>query len=641
MEIYFDVETKSSVSLSKRGTEKYLSVKAADILCVGYRTSLTSPTSLWIPHHEPAPDCFLHPEGNTYFAHNAMFEYRVLSILGGKYGIPHIPYSQFVDVMALVARYGFPQSLDGAAKVLVGQSKISLAPKFMEKMTQPPWEYTQEEWDLFCEYCKNDVDIMCEVIKALPKDRLSDSEQQIWLDTCGINLHGVPVDSISASVISEIIDYYVEQKLTLLDELTDGEVQNVTQRVKLRRWINDNGGDIPNLKKNTVRDCLSEDYRPDWMTEKLYNVLDLVRLFGSTSITKYKSIINQFHKGRIYHNLKYHGAHTGRETGLGFQIHNLPRASVKDPEAEIQKFMDDSIYESGNDPVFIAKALIRPMIKTTKRYILVVLDYSGIENRVLYWLTEDEKGYSNIFNNIDEYIEFASLMYNVPESEVTKAMRDFGKVVVLGAGYGLSAGGLAEQCYDWGLRIPYDECEKAINLYRNLHPQVKASWNILEGQAKSAVYNHRQKFPAYGCSFKVTKDRNKNDWLVLTIPSGRKVFYFSPRMGKGDYGQEIKYDGVDAVSKKWTVLNYYRNKIIENIVQATARDILMEGRRRLINAGYKVIASVHDENIIELRYGNHESEWAKIKSIMETSPSWFNKMPLGVTGYCSRRYKKD
>ena len=608
-------------------------------MCLAYKERMDGTTKLWVPSYDPTPECFLNPSGNTYYAHNAMFEYRVLSILGGRYNIPHIPCDQFIDVMALVARYGFPQSLDDAAKVLVGSGKTNLPPKFMEKMTQPPWDYTDEDFHLFCEYCKNDVDIMCQIIQALPFEVLSDYEQQLWLDTCLINLNGVPVDVKSAGRISEVAEDYVEQRTSIIDDLTDGAIQSIRQHVKLKEWINENGGDIPNLKKTTVRDCLSEDYTPDWMTPILYQVLELRHLFGTTANAKYRQIVNQFHRGRIYHNLKYHGAHTGRETGGGFQIHNLPRASVKDPEAEIAKFWDYSIY--AENPVFSAKALIRPMICTNKKTILGVWDYSGIENRVLYWLTEDAKGYDNVLDGIDEYIQFASLMYNIPESEVTKDMRNFGKVVVLGAGYGLSPGGLMDQCYDWGLRMSYEDCERAINIYRGLHPQVKASWSILESQAKQAVYNPKRKYDAYGCAFRVSYDKHTNPWLVLTIPSGRKVFYFSPRMGKGDFGPEIKYDGVDSQTKKWTVLNYYRNKIIENIVQATARDILMEGRRRIIDEGYKVIASVHDENIVELNYGDHEAEWAKIKSIMETPPSWFNKMPLGVEGYCSKRYKKD
>lgn len=638
-EVYFDIETRSTNDLKKEGKYKYFYSSFADIVSIAYRIGLDGITNVWVPDHDDPPEVFVKPQGHTFYAFNISFDRTGINKLGGKYGLGHIKLEQCVDVQALVARYGYPQKLDTVAQVLLGTGKLESGTRLINRISKPPFEYTHAEFEEFLAYNKRDVDIMCDLLKKLPNSRLSPYEQKIWEDTEKINAIGVPVDLSSAQRIQAIVTEYIEDETECLCELTDGEVVKITQVAAIKNYVNDRGGDLPDVSKETLASILNAEYLPDWMTSKMLKLLQLRQLFGSSSIAKYKSIMRQYHKGRIYDNLRYFGAHTGRETGRGFQIHNLPRAKVKDPDAEIQKFYTLDILKE--DPVFSAKALIRPMIRTGKKTILGVWDYKSIENRILYWFARDYRTLFKVKQDFDEYVEFASIMYKLPPDKIGGELRNFGKVVVLGSGYGLSPGGLFKQCSDWGLDVTYEECERAVYLYRNMHPKVKAIWYQLSNAAKRAVMHKGVLVQQDRCKFVVKKDRGDTEWLTLRLPSGRNIYYNSPSIAVGNYGPEVHHMGVDSTTKKWSVQQLYHSRIIENIIQALARDVLMYGRRKIIDEGYNVIASIHDENVVELPYRNHKAHWQKIKALMEIPPPWLDDMTLAVEGYCSRRYKKD
>lgn len=635
--VYFDIETKSNVDLAKVGLYNYVNATQAEILMIAYRVGINSKTELWLPRGSNAPDVFKNPSEHTFYAMNIQFDRTFINKHGGKYGCGFLDVSNCIDVMALTARYGFPKSLDYAGEVMVGVGKDTAGKTLIDKITQPPWQYSIEEFNRFVNYCISDVDLMCKIIEELPSDRLDSFEQQIWEDTVKINETGIPVDVISAQRIYSIVQRYIEEETEELPELTDYKIRTVNQTIAIKEWINEQGGDLIDLSKETVNDVLRRN--PEWMTPEIKAVLALRSMLGKSSIAKYKKIIDQSYQGRMYNNFVYFGGHTGREAGRGFQMQNLPREKVSDPEKEIEKFFDMSILKF--NPVRSAKALIRSMIKTSKTTTLGVRDYSAIEFRVILWLANETDALERIRNGEKTYRIFAAQLYKLMPDKVSSEQRNFGKTAVLGCGFGLTAAGLHKQCIAYGIDVTYDECEMAVNHYRTIYSNVTLMWKAYFDAVTFAISDPGNSYKCYKCNFKYVRDRNNYMWLVVTLPSDRNMYYFEPEVDIDGYWKEITYWGLKGTTKKWTQLDLHRGKLTENIVQAIARDILMDGRRRLLNNGHKVIASIHDENIIEMPLSSYQSDFDDMKRTMEQSPYWAKDLPLATTGYIERRYKKD
>lgn len=636
-----DFETKSSVPID-RGLMNYLHTKDSDIFCFTYSIDF-GPTDIWIPGMSfPFKDL---KDIEHFYAHNCEFDFCVWNFIGRKhYGFPLLPLKKCIDSMAICARFNLPLGLDEAAKVLhLPQKKDTEGKKLMQRVTQPPFDATYDEERRFMKYGMQDTTVLVELVKALPVKKLSIPEQEAWELTVKINLRGVPVDVESCRRIRFVANKYIEEKGKDVDELTGGAVQRVTQTVRLREWVNSYGYNMPDFQKDTVHKwALRDDLEPE-----VKAVLELRAELGASSIAKYKRILQHQYFGFLYEILVYHKAGTGRWAGRGAQLHNFPRATIDEEkhgsvEEIIQAFQDMSILDMGDilSPVFAAKALLRAMLCAPEGKIFGVLDYKGIENRGLLWVVMDYDALEEIRRGLDQYISMAATLYEVAYEEINSKQRFMGKTLVLGCGYNLGGPGFMEYAAGYGIAISENESDSAVNTYREKYPKVRQFWYKVRDCAIAAIDYPGQKFTYKRCGFKVVHDKRGEAWLVLTLPSGRELYYYQPKVKEDKFGPVATHMGVNSTTHQWQRLKLIPGRITENIIQALGRDLLLFHKMLLEKEGIRVILSVHDEIITLLDEEHAEAQFARQKQIMTTLPPWAEGLPLEVEGGLLKRYKK-
>jgi len=631
-QIVMDFETKSDIDLSKAGSVKYLNGKDADIICLGYKIE-DEPTELWIPGHD-LPDCVKNPDNYTWVAHNAQFDFHVWHMIGAiKYNFPSNRLQNWVDTMALCGRFTYPQALEKAGKVLeLNIQKNPRGKALIKKICCPPFQYTHSELFEFYEYCKDDVRTTKQLLQALPASALSEDEQRIWMLTARMNLHGLPVDVKAAKQIYKLTEIYKEEQNKLLPSLTDGVITKATQAARIKKWLNNKGIKAANLQAATVETLLERlDLKDDVRT-----VLTLRKELGRSSTAKFLKVIDQEYKGRIYMNQRYYGANTGRWAGMGFQLHNLPRSKVTDAQPIIDSFFDLSILE-GN-PIDAAKSIVRGMICAPPGYRIAAADYSSIENRILAWVAHDVKTVQLFEDGLDQYIDMASFLYKVAYDQVTEDQRQFGKIIILGCGFGLGWKGFQKKAAEFGIFLTDAKAKAAVDAYRAMYPLVKSLWYRCHNAAIAAVRNPGTEFPVNDIVYKVIADRNKTAWLQCKLPSSRNLYYNKPHLHEDDFGIGVSAWGINPYSKQWMPLKIIPGRYVENVVQALARDVLASGKLNLDHAKYKVIGSIHDEALCEVHKDNDCLK--DICDLMCINPPWATGLPLAAAGMVEKRYRK-
>lgn len=629
--ITLDFETTSQTDLKTHGSMKYLKDSKADIVCLGYKIE-GSPTELWIPGH-PLPEFMRWPEKYKYYAFNAQFDLRVWNILGKKYGYPKLLLNQWVDVMALCGRFTYHQSLAQAGadlelKMLKGTRGKALMKKINAGTTN------QADMFEFYDYCKRDVDSTYEMIQALPASALSVDEQLNWEMTARMNHRGLPIDVESAKQILKVTEAYKLEMNKLLPDLTKGIVTKATQTQRITKWVKEQGVKLANLQADTVEKTLERLDLP----EDVKSVLTLRQDLGRSSTAKYQKIVDLELNGIIHDNLRYYGANTGRWSGMGFQLLNLPRSKVKDAVPILAKFHDLSIIEE--NPVAAAKTIVRQMIKAPEGKMICAADYTAIENIGLAWFVKDEDALRLLRDGKSQYIDMASFIYSIPYDEITKDMIEYqiGKMLILGCGYGLGAKGFMSNAEGKGVYIEFATADIGVKAYRQKYRLVVKAWYDCRDAAINAIVYPGRPFKVNTATFTCIKDRNKTRWLQLVLPSGRAMYYNDPEIGEGLYGPEVNAMGINPYSKKWMRLKVIPGRFVENIIQAMSRDILVSGKQNLEEAGFKLIGSIYDEVILEV-----DESFTDIEQVYECMcrvPSWAEGLPLEAEGFIEKRYRK-
>lgn len=634
---YIDFETKSSVPIAE-GIPNYLTSPHSDIICMGWSEG-NADVNIWTPN-KPFP-IDLQPDDKVY-AFNASFDYMVWNILGEKYDIPTLRLEQCIDVMALCGRYTIFQSLLKAGETLgVPITKDKRGKQLIKKICTPPFEYTRDEMRDFFVYCIKDVLSMMQIINALPTPVLSPLEQSIWVLTQKMNMKGVPMDSYAVKRIYMTMQMYLDSKKRELPLITNGRIASHNQVTEIVKWSHSMGVEMPNLTKDTVSKYVEELDSEEATTEgraKVLQVLQIRQALALTSTAKYKRFMELDHEGRIYENLRYHGAATGRWAGMGAQLHNLPRAGVKDPEAEIEKFYDRTVLDE--NPLASAKTLVRSMIRTLPNKRLVVADYSAIENRNLMWLCDEFEALELMRQGRDQYIDMAADLYACAYEDVSKEQRALGKTLILGAGYNLGGKGFKAYAGGYGIELSDEAAELAINRYRIKYRKVVKYWYAAKDTMIHAI-QHPGVTCQYGkCVYLMLEDRTGKPWLTLTLPSGRSLFYCEPEVRDDKYGLLPTHMGINSYTRKWDRLKLIPGRIIENIVQATARDIMADAKLRMDAVGLELILSVHDEIVVEQAESVALQTLNDMIGMMRVSPKWAKTLPLDADGFVTERYRK-
>ena len=346
---------------------------------------------------------------------------------------------------------------------------------------------------------------------------------------------------------------------------------------------------------------------------------------------------NLVYQNRGYDNLRFFGAAPGRFSGMGIQLQNLPRAAVKNPEVEIQKFYDGSILKE--NPVTSAKALIRPMIKAPEGSGLIVVDYSGIENRILAYTAQDVITLELFKQGKDQYLDMAAFLFDVPIELVTVDQRLLGKILVLGAGYGAGYKKFFQIAKAAIKDFTVEKAKKAISSYREKYYLNVNLWYDFKDKAVLAIQHPGIVFEHKGVIFQTVQDRNDNTWLKVRLLTGRYLYYFKPFLEMDNFGLGISHWGMNSYTKKWAVLRLIPGRLTENVIQGQARDVLTSGQGGLRKTGYRVIVTIHDEFLIEQKLATLR-DLERIKRIVCKPVKGLEGLPLTANGFITQRYHK-
>lgn len=639
-----DIETYSDVDLISCGVYKYSSSPHFEILLIAYSVDDEETVCIDVANGEETPKEFmemLFDDTVTKTAFNANFERTCFS----NYYQHSFRPEAWRCTAVQAAMLALPLSLEGVGAVLGLDKQKMTEGKELIKYFCSPCKATKsnggrtrnlpkdapEKWRQFKTYCIRDVDVEKQIRQRLAKFPIPKREQEIYCLDQRINDRGIMVDRnlVNHAVACDLL--YKETATARAYELTGLENPNSVSQLKL--WLKEKGLEVDSLAKDTVKD-LSMKAEGD-----VQEVLKLRLATSKTSVKKYEAIDRSVcAENRVHGLLQFYGANrTGRWAGRLVQIHNLPQNHLPDLElaralvSEGRYEEVELFYESTPN---VLSELIRTAFVPKPGCRFIISDYSAIEARVLAWLAGEEWRLQVFETHGKIYEASASAMFHVPIEEITKTspLRQKGKISELALGYGGAVGALTSMgALKMGLTE--EELPGLVSTWRSANPHITAFWWAVDEAAITAV---RDKKPSKvgRVSFEY-----KSGILFVTLPSGRKLSYVKPRMMMNKFGREgLTYEGIGE-SKKWMRLETYGPKLVENIVQATSRDILAEAMLRLEKEGFDIVCHVHDEVVLEVPDGKSSVE--EVNEIMAVNPVWTEGLPLKAAGFESPFYKKD
>ena len=502
-------------------------------------------------------------------------------------------------------------------------------------------KHAPEKWELFKEYCKQDVVTESAILRRLDAFPVPEEEETLWQMDIRMNAFGVKVDTALISGALQINDHSTELLENEARAITG--LQNPNSSVQLLDWIHDNGVEMDNLQKVTVTEKLSDDLPDD-----VRRALEIRQQLGKTSIKKYVAMDTAKGKDdRVRGLTQYYGANrTGRWAGRLVQMQNLPRNYIKTLDYA-RKLVKDRNYGGikllyGNVPDTLSQ-LIRTAFIPSEGNKFVVADFSAIEARVIAWLA-GETWVNEVFATHGKIYEAtASQMFHVPIEKIAKgnpeyALRQKGKVATLALGYQGGANALiAMGALNMGLSE--EELPDIVHRWRNANPRIRDLWYAVE-EAALLVMQTAQPQAIYNLIFNLESDIvYGQNFLTVQLPSGRKLYYPRPFLKENQFGKlAIHYYTVGQQTRKWEVTSTYGGKMTENIVQAIARDCLAETLRRIDAKGLQVVFHVHDEVIIDAPMGTTVDE---ICDLMAEPIPWAPGLILKGAGFESKYYMKD
>ena len=635
MVVSIDFETRSAVDLRKTGVYKYASDPSTDIWCMAYKAPWSDDVQVWLPGDEM--DTYLEDwiiAGGLLSAWNANFERTIWNeIMVGRYQWPRTNIKQWRCTMAQASAMGLPRSLGQAAAVLgVEEQKDKTGAALMLRMARPrkvnadgsyTWWNTKDKLDTLVEYCRQDVRTELSVAEVLHE--MPDSERRLYQLDQRINDRGVGLDVDLVHRVKELANNASLEIDAEIQRLTKGQVKAATNAMDLTAWLNAHGIRAKSVDKQTVGRLLSFDRLHPVIRE----VLKLRQNGAKSSTAKYDAMLHAVNAdGRMRGLLVYHGAATGRWSGKLVQPQNFPRPQKKQDELDeiIAKLKaGEDVSEHGAGTV-LASDLLRSMLVADEGHRLMFADYSAIEARVLAWVAGQSDLVETFRKGGDVYIEMASAIYNVGVESVTDKQRQVGKMAILGCGYGMGGKRFAEQCASMGIRVDEDEAKRIVAVYREKNNQIAQYWRDVENDFVEMV-----------------KDAGRVGSVKLPLPSGRLLTYHNPRIIQretpwGAMRDTAQVDTLNSVTRQWTSQIIWGGLLTENVVQATARDMMATAMMALELKGYNVILSVHDEIICEVPddFGSLD----EMIDIMTQVPAWAEGCPINAEGKEGKRYRK-
>lgn len=657
-----DLETYSDVNLKKAGLYRYVQSPAFEILLFAYSFD-GAPTQvidmaqgeeipMEVIHALTDPQCLKH-------AYNAAFEWYCLS----KYMGAQLPPAQWRDTMLHGLYAGYTAGLDATGRALgIPEDKQKLATgKALIRYFCVPCKPTKsnggrtrnyphhdpEKWELFKTYNGQDVVAEMEIERRLSVFPVPDFVQKQWETDLLINARGVAVDM-------DFCEGALELGETIRAQLTDEAVQlsgldNPNSVKQLANWLSaETGDDITTLRKETIKELLGRDN-----ADHVQRMLEIRQELGKTSTKKYNAIEAAVcGDGRVRGLLQFYGANrTGRWAGRLVQVQNLPRTYTEPLEfaRELVKGRKldalRTIYGSPNDTL---SQLIRTAFVAAPGNVLIDADFSAIEARVISWLADEEWRLEVFRTHGKIYEASASQMFGVPLERIVKgnpeyALRQRGKVAELALGY--QGGVPAMRQMDTGkllADLPDEEIKDIVDKWRNTNPKIRNLWYSFNDAAIRVIQNGGS-LRIRSCTFARECDCIRGtSCMTISLPSGRKLYYIDPAVGENRWGgPSITYMGVND-KNKWGRIETYGGKLVENVVQAIARDCLAQAIEHLEAAGLPVVFHIHDEVVIDTpAFDSNAVMLDNVVKIMSTPIPWAEGLPLGADGWVGAFFKKD
>lgn len=654
-----DLETFSSVPIAKAGAQKYIASPDFEILLFAYSLNGAPSVCCDIAQGELLPDWVLDalcdPQCLKH-AYNAAFEWGCLSKFMGR----QLPPEQWRCTMFHGLYAGYPAGLDATGRALglpEDKRKLSTGKALIRYFCVPctPTKsnggrrrnlpnHDPARWELFKEYNAQDVTTEMEIERRLSLITVPDWLQRQWETDLLINARGVAVDM-------EMVNGALEIGATVRERLTQEAVRisglsNPNSVQQLSAWLEqETGEEVTDLRKDTVAKMIAQ--APD--IPEVQRMLEIRQELGKTSTKKYDAIEQAVcPDGRVRGLLQFYGANrTGRWAGRLVQVQNLPRTYTQPLELARnlvkQRKLDNLRLIYGSVPDTLSQ-LIRTAFVASDGNVLIDADFSAIEARVISWLAGEQWRLEVFKTHGKIYEASASQMFGVPIERIKKgnpeyALRQKGKVAELALGYQGGAGALINMgALDMG--IPEDDLPDIVQRWRDTNKRICDLWYKMNSAAVEAI--------STGCSVGVGRllvsceydAAHEVEYLIVLLPSGRKLYYNSPQIGENKWGgPSISYMGMDQTTKKWKRIETYGGKLVENCVQAVARDCLAQAIENLEKEGLPVVFHIHDEVVIDCRADTATLD--DVVNIMSRPIPWAPGLPLNADGWVGGFFKKD
>lgn len=656
-----DIETYSDVPLQKSGVYRYCESPNFEILLFGYSADSGPVQVVDLACGEKIPADVLDAltdDAVTKWAFNASFERVCLSRYLRDLGISLDPFHDKHPLSQEVARFlnpeswrcsmvwaatmGLPLSLEGVGSVLgLEKQKLTEGKELIKFFCQPcaptktngqrtrncPF-HAPDKWDAFKRYNLRDVETEMGIQKRLAKFPVPDQVWEEYHIDQEINDRGVRLDMELVRAAIDMDTRSRQELTTAMKRMTSLENPNSVQQMK--QWLSDNGMETESLDKKAVAELLKD------APAELREVLSLRQQLAKSSVRKYQAMENTVcSDSRARGMFQFFGAaRTGRFSGRNIQLQNLPQNHLPDlaeARALVRAGDFDAVKLLYEDVPDTLSQLIRTAFIPKDGAQFLVADFSAIEARVIAWYAGETWRQKVFEKGGDIYCASASQMFKVPVEKhgINGHLRQKGKIAELALGYGGSVGALkAMGAIEMGLTE--DELPPLVDAWRQSNPRIVEFWWAVDRAVMEAV-RYKHSTSSYGLTFSC-----RSGMLFITLPSGRNLAYVKPKIGTNKFGGEcITYEGVGA-TKKWERLDSYGPKFVENIVQATARDILCYAMRTLRCCS--IVMHIHDELVIE---ADPSMSLDAVCEQMGRTPPWATGLLLRADGYATPFYKKD
>ena len=650
-----DIETYSSVDLTEAGVYAYTEAPDFDILLISYIFDD------WGEDDVKTIDCFdADPDMMAEFcealtdpqivktAFNANFERTCLA----KWLQKPMPPEEWRCTMVKALTLGLPGNLAGAGEALGLPAEKLKDPqgkaliRFFSKPCKPTRtnsqrarnlpEHDPAKWQLYKNYNRQDVVTEQEILRKLSIYKTPESEQQLWALDQHMNDNGVALD---IPMVEKIVAYDTRRRQELQEEAQElTGLKNPNSLAQLKRWLAEQGVEMTSVTKDTITEALRDPELPSVVRR----VLEIRTALGKTSVAKYSTmLVAHCRDHRLRGILQFYGANrSGRWAGRLVQTHNLAKNSRPDLALARELAAEGDFDTMGTlfgETAFVFSELIRTAFIPSEGCRFIVSDFSAIEARVLAWIAGEEWVLEAFRAGKDIYCETASMMYHVPVEKhgANSHLRQKGKVAVLACGYQGGVGAMKRM--DKGGSIPEDELQSVVDQWRQANSKVVKLWRTVELAARTAIEEHRTIRLKNGIAFGYI-----NGNLFIKLPGGRKLCYWNTRLklDPRDGREHIVYMGVNQETKQWGETETYGGKLVENIVQATARDCLAISMQRVAALGYNIVMHVHDEIIVDCPIED-TGAMERINACMAEPIPWAPGLPLRGDGYETPFYMKD